>query len=432
MEERTASEQDPARSSGQAREKRTEPQTGRRTEVEQNTSTVRLEASDDVRLLVLTKDQSVTDEHSDFVKRLDHLKDRVREIHVIVLQSKSDAKAPLISRPFQNVWIYQTASTAWWRQPFDAYHLVEEQMVFGGIFHGDVIVAEDAYESGLAGHYLAKKYQAPFQLHIYDDFYDDAYLKTTEHPRLYGWVAKYLLERVRSVRTKTEMQKEAVIAENKVLKDKVETLPRYYNLEAWRDSEPVFDLREKYPQYKFLMLNISLMKKSSHSREVLIGAAKILKQYATAGLVIVGGGPQRAQLEKLAVALGIQRQVQFEPMPRDVTSHLKSAHVLIHLSEDSEEDSTILAAASVKLPIVALNSGLARTLFVDDESAQLCDTIDMECVSDAINRYLNENRERSEFALRAYEAVFEKVVQDYDAYIEAYKNSIERCMVAYS
>ena len=194
-------------------------------------------------------------------------------------------------------------------------------------------------------------------------------------------------------------------------------------------TKPEFSLKEKYPQHNFLMLHISTMKKTSRSIEALHGAAKILHQYPSLGLIMVGNGPMRHHLEKQVLELGLQKQVHFEPMPEDIISHLKTASVLIHLSEDSEEDTTLLAAAAAKLPIVAVQSGLANELFIDDESAQLCESTDIDCVSEAINRYLNENRERSSFAIRAQEIVFEKIVQDYDTYIDAYRNSIVRCLV---
>lgn len=379
------------------------------------------------RVLIFTKDTTITDEKSASFKRIEGLKDVFQEVHVVVMRDEEDKEAE-VSRPFRNVWFYQTESTAWWKLPYMTYKFAEGQMVFGGGFHADVVISEDAHDAGLVGYLLARKYEVPFQLHIYEDFFDEAYLESTAHPTMYGWFSDYLLNRVTSVRTKTDFQREAVLAANRDLTD-VETLPHYYNLEAWRDAEPAFDLKEKYPEFNFIMLNISLMKKNSHPTEVLAGAAKILRRYPTLGLVMVGSGPMRAQLEKQAVTLGVQKQVRFEPMPSEIVSHLKTAHVLIHLSEDSEEDEVLLAAASVKLPMVALKAGLAGTLFVDDESAQLCEATDDECVSESINRYLNENIERSSFALKAYELVFEKIVQDYDAYISAYKNSIEKCLV---
>jgi glycosyltransferase involved in cell wall biosynthesis len=143
---------------------------------------------------------------------------------------------------------------------------------------------------------------------------------------------------------------------------------------------------------------------------------------------MVGNGPLRSHLEHQAIALGIQKQVEFESMPTEIISHMKSANILIHLSEDGGEDDLLIEAAVAKLPIIANAFGLAGKLFVDGESACLCSFDDIECVSDNINRYLNENQDRARYALNASTTVFERIEQDYGAYLVAYNQSIERCL----
>ena len=245
---------------------------------------------------------------------------------------------------------------------------------------------------------------------------------------LYSWSVWHLFRHVGSVRTRTEFQRQAIVEKHPHLEPYTELLPTYYNLDIWRDLAPSFDLHEKYPQFKFIILHISSMRPSSHSIEALLGTARILKRYSTIGLVIVGNGPLRADLERQVIALGLQGQVEFEPMPAEVISHMKTANVLVHLSEDSGEENLILEGAVAKIPLVASTTGIAGKLFVDGESACLCAPGDISCIADSINRYLNENQERSSFALTASEIVFERIQQDYGAYLEAYRDSVERSM----
>ena len=147
---------------------------------------------------------------------------------------------------------------------------------------------------------------------------------------------------------------------------------------------------------------------------------------------MVGSGPLRALLEKTAITLEVQNQVEFEPMPREVLSHMKTANLFIHLSENSEEDNFLLEAAVAKIPIVANIEGLGGKLFVDGESAALCDIRNTVCIADGINRYLSRNQDRASFALNASDIVFERIEQDYAAYVRAYGQSIERSIVAES
>ena len=387
------------------------------------------ESRHSVRRLFITKDASIRQEGSVAYRRMTDIRELFLEIHIVVLNCRKKEEDIPVTRLFENIWLYPTNSSSWWSLGFDAYSVAEAQLVFSGGFRADIVVAEDLFESGLAGWFLSKKYERPFQLHITEDFFDASYVDTLEHPTLYEWSAKHLLKRVKSVRTKTEFQRQAVIEENDSLEPSTQLLPSYYDLQAWRDLSPTVNLREQYPQFKFIILNISSMHASSHAGDVMLGAAKILRRYPAIGLVMVGNGPLRTQLERQAIALGLHSQIEFTPMPTEVVSYMKSAHVFVQLSEDGAEDDLLLEAAVSKLPIIANANGLAGKLFVDNESACLCAPTDSECIADKINMYLNENQVRARFALNANETVFERIEQDYSAYLQAYGTSIERCLV---
>ncbi len=382
----------------------------------------------EVRLLIITKDLSVLQEGTATQKRIIDEAGRFQEIHVVVLNFAREEENIPVTRIAPNAWLYPTNSSSWWMLAYDAYKTVQSQLVFSGGFRADIIVAEDLYQSGMVGVYVGQKFKRPLQLHVYEDFYDESYKATQEHPALYEWCVEHVLKRVKSVRTKTEFQRQAIINENELLKERTEILPAYYSLDTWDNFEPSHTLHDTYPQFKFTILHISSMQKSSHTEDVITAAAKILTRYPTIGLIIVGSGPLRAQFEKQVIALGLQNQIEFEPMPMEIISHMKSANVFVHLSEDGIEDELILMAAVSKVPLIANGKGLAGRLFVDGESACLCEPGDIDCVADAINRYLNENHDRANFAINAHDVVLERIEQDYGAYLEAYAESIERCV----
>ncbi len=383
------------------------------------------------RLLLVTKDVTVFEEGSMSQRSILDMRGCFLEIHVVVLNQRlPKTEALSIVRVSENVWLYPTNSTSWWKLAYDGYKMGESQLVFSAGFRADVVVSEDVFEAGLAGWFLSKKYNRPFQLHVYEEFFEDEYVESQEHPMLYEWSLEYLLRHATSVRTKTELQRQAIIGEYPRLESVTEILPSYYNLDSWRDVEPTINLHEKYPRFKFILFHISSMRASSHSYDVIRGASKILRRYQTVGLVIVGNGPLRHTLERQAIALGLEKQIEFEPHTPDVLSYLKTANVYIHLSEDGGEDEFLLQAAVAKLPIIAHNKGIGETIFVDGESACLCAPDDVHCISESINRYLNENQERTRFGLSASEAVFDRIEQDYGAYLESYAQSVERCMIS--
>lgn len=381
------------------------------------------------RILVLTKDLSILDEGSSAYTRVTDLRKRFFEIHIVMLNRTAFSGELSITRLFDNVWMYPVNAPSDWRLTYDAYKVIKEQLVFSGGFRADIIIAEDVSESGLVGWYVSKKYERPFELHIHEDFFDPAYVAAKKYSFLYEWCASFVLEHVKHVRTKTEFQREAVLFSRPELEATTECLPQFYNLNAWKDFEPVINLHERYPDFKFILLTISSMHTSSHTTELLNGIAPILRQYSSLGLVILGNGPLRTDIEHQVIDLGIQDQVEFEPLPIEVLSYLKTANVFIHLSEERSDDTLLIQAGISKIPIIANNAGLGSTLFVHDESAYLCAHNDVSCIRESVNTLLSHNQDRMRIGYNAFETVLDRVDQNYQAYLEEYAESIERCVV---
>ncbi len=381
-----------------------------------------------VRLLVCTRDEEIMSEGSLSQKRILELAQLFPEIHIVLLtvRRRDDEQT---SRIATNVWVYSTNSNYWWRTGFDAYRIAEEQLTFAGGFRADILLADDPFESAAVAHFLAQKYDRPLQIHVIEDFFDPAFKEADPHNPLRLFIARYTIPRADCVRTRSEFIRDRLIEEYPELAPFTEVLPVYHNLTTWRDLEPTMSLHDRYPQFKFIILHVTSMQAHSYTDRVLNSVAFTLNRYPAVGLVIVGSGPMRAALEKQVITLGIQRQVVFEAAQHDIISHMKSANILIHLSESPTEEEIVLQAATVKLPMIAVQAGIAGELFVDGESAFLCPPGDIGCVSSRINAFLNENQARARFALNAQETVFERIEQDYASYLRAYTSSIERCVV---
>lgn len=381
-----------------------------------------------VRMLVITQHTAYGELGSLAQRKLLELSRLFAEIHVVMLTVEGDYDVAPMVRLADNVWLYATESFSWWKTGWDAYALAHEQLVFAGGFRADIIVAEDPFESGVAGYLLARKHERPLQVHVREDIYDEGFTDADPHTFIHQYVARFVLRHTDCVRTSSDYVRMKVLEKHPSLEVHTETLPLYYNLETWRDTVPTVDLHTLYPRFKFFILHVSSMHAKSHTTEVIHGALPLLRMYPTVGLVIIGNGPYRAHFEKLVLSLGVHTQVEFIPMSDDVVSYMKSAHVLVHISEDQEEDVYVLQAAAVKLPIIASTQNIAGTLFTHTESAFLCERADPACVSYFLKSFLNDNLARTRFAITAQEVVFTRIEQDYTLYLEQYRSSIERCI----
>lgn len=120
--------------------------------------------------MILTKDLSVFNEGSSAHTRITDLRKRFFEIHIVVLNQIVDSGELSITRLFENVWMYPVNASSEWILSYAAYEVIKEQLYFSGGFRADIIIAEDVSESGLVGWYASKKFERPFELHIYEDF----------------------------------------------------------------------------------------------------------------------------------------------------------------------------------------------------------------------------------------------------------------------
>ncbi len=144
---------------------------------------------DAVRLLIFTKNMNVRILGSLSQKRLLELSKVFAEIHVVILSLEEEESVPTV-RIADNVWLYHTESTSWWRTALDGYRIANEQLVFAGGFRADTIVAEDPFESAFAAHFIAKKYERPLQIHILEDIYADEFKERDEHNALRLFLSK--------------------------------------------------------------------------------------------------------------------------------------------------------------------------------------------------------------------------------------------------
>ena len=381
------------------------------------------------RLLLVSGDVSILEADSVAAGKVRELARVFAEVHVIVL-SEGRGNRKDIARMGEDVWVYQTDSRSWWRTIFDARTVAGEQLVFGDGFRADIIIATDAFEAGVAGYLIGKRYNRPLQVHINTDFFYDGFKKASPDNSWRLSMANFVMKRTNCVRTTSAYIQNRILERYKKLKGKVELLPVFHDLNEWVNTPVSFDLKDEYPQFKFTLLHISNMNALAHTEVVIDGLFYLLKQYASMGLVIIGDGERRAALEKTILEYGLQDRIVFGSPDTDLLSCMKSAQVLIHTSEDPSEDELVLKAAAVGLPIVCGNRGLASEFFIDEESVLLCPLNSPECFGEKVNRLLNDNRLRQQLSLNARDVVFSSIEQDYGSYLTTYRASIEGCLVA--
>ncbi|MEM1303417.1 MAG: glycosyltransferase, partial [Planctomycetota bacterium] len=97
----------------------------------------------------------------------------------------------------------------------------------------------------------------------------------------------------------------------------------------------------------------------------LAAASRVRRQFRDATFVIIGDGPERPGLERLAKELGIADAVRFLGSRDDVPAVLGAIDVLALTSDNEANPVSILEGMAVGKPVVATDVGSVGTTVVD-------------------------------------------------------------------
>ena len=124
------------------------------------------------------------------------------------------------------------------------------------------------------------------------------------------------------------------------------------------------------------------------------GLPDVVAQHPDARLVVLGEGPQRAELEALARSLEVP--VHLLGRVPDVVAWLRRAQLLVHPVRWEGFGLALLEAMLASLPIVATRVSSIPEIVVDGETGLLVEPNDPHALAAAVNRVLDDPRDYGE------------------------------------
>lgn len=158
--------------------------------------------------------------------------------------------------------------------------------------------------------------------------------------------------------------------------------------------------------------------------DILIRAAPaILRKQRTAHLVVVGDGPERADLERMAQELGIFKRVHFLGYRQDIPEILSALDVVAVPSRQAGFELILAEAMASGVPVVASKVGPIPEVIADGETGLLVPPQDHEAFADAIIKLLGQPDRRKRMGEAGKKRVLEKftvqkMVSQYEALYE--------------
>jgi L-malate glycosyltransferase len=149
--------------------------------------------------------------------------------------------------------------------------------------------------------------------------------------------------------------------------------------------------------------------------DLLISAfARVVRSHPKARLVIIGDGPDRADLEKRVARLSLQECVSLPGAVPDLADMLQSVDVFALPSRHEGLPLVLIEAMAAGLPIVATRVGDVATV-LDESSGLLIEAGQVEPLTEALERLVSDARLRETLRERALAA--SRNHTDVDAFI---------------
>jgi glycosyltransferase involved in cell wall biosynthesis len=153
----------------------------------------------------------------------------------------------------------------------------------------------------------------------------------------------------------------------------------------------------------------------------LRAAAQVIAERPGTRFAVIGAGPLRQELGRLASELGLADRVVFFGNQRRVADFLAACDVLVSSSRDNEGCSnSILEAMALGVPVVATDIGGNRELVRDRLTGYLTPVGDPAALAAALEGALAAPAERQAIAARARQMIdtrfsLERMVRDYES-----------------
>ncbi|HEY4487592.1 MAG TPA: glycosyltransferase family 4 protein [Candidatus Paceibacterota bacterium] len=317
--------------------------------------------------------------------------------HVVVFVLCTGTQRARLRRVGETLWIMPVYGPSRLFAAVRALYVARRELYFQRKLQVDLIDACDPFESALAAWLIALRFNRP--LHIYTPLYSGAhYARTSAASYIFKLLSRFLIRKADSISTDSEHLRASLVRELPGGESRTFVVPRFVNIVAQKQS-PAVDVREKYPQFKIILLSVRPLEREYNPELAIHVLAGVLRMYKFAGLIFVGEGSLKRSLGTLAQKLGVKEHVIFEPWEVDLTSYYKAAHIFLETSHEEEYGNSMLEAAAASCTVVSTNIGFAAAFIKNGENGYICGAHDTSCFVKTIISLINHPEVRESIRL---------------------------------
>ncbi|MEK7647127.1 MAG: glycosyltransferase [Patescibacteria group bacterium] len=378
-----------------------------------------------MKVLMISKDSKILEEGSAVRRRMLDYGGLAEELHIVVIvrgtgKSETFKIADHIfvySVNFEGSFNYIVRGTAVARKVVSDNHF--------GV--ADVVTCQDPFESGLVGWFAAKRFRSAFQLQIHTDFLSPFFCKESLLNKIRVRLAGWLLPRADCVRVVSRRIKESLKARDYRLKSEPQVIPIFTDVKKIEDAKVGVNLRAKYPQFNFFILMASRLAREKNIGMAIKAVSKVLEGHPSVGLVIVGDGPEKENLQSQIANLKISKNIIIENWNDDLPSYYKTADLFLLTSNYEGYGMSVVEAMAAGCPAIMTDVGLAGEILADGVNGLVVPVGDAVRLGAAILNMVEDPYKREAMVKRGREAIFR--LPDKESFLESYKQSWMSCTV---
>lgn len=358
---------------------------------------------------MISSDRNILVPGSAVAARMKEYGVQVGELHIVLMSDKAHQLKEI--ELSEKIWVYPTNSMASFLRPLDAAALGKRLVKKKGFVRGASLVTADSIEAGWAGLKVKKHWRLPLEVQVHTDIFSLFFAGFQNNVRKF--FARKVLANADAVRVVSDELKQKVTPF--VKKGRVFVLPIYVDRERIENARLAFDLHARYP-WRFIMLAVARLTPEKNLGLAIETLALVHETFPDTGLVIVGEGPERKNLEALAHRLGVAGSVAFAGWQEDLTSYYKSANLFVQTSLFEGYGLSLVEAGLSHLPVVTTAVGVAKEFENGRDLSVVEPRADLFAV--AITDLIEHNEKRAAMGL-SLQAALERKLMPKEAYLKA-------------
>lgn len=189
--------------------------------------------------------------------------------------------------------------------------------------------------------------------------------------------------------------------------EKVVLLLNAVNLEQFCRRLPSSTLQKQFdlPDEALIIGTAARLSPEKGINDLIRAAPSVVKKYPHVKFLIVGDGPQRAELEKLTAALNLTAAIRFSGYQENMAAIYNLMHLYVSPSLQEAMPKSILEAAASELPIIATAVGGVAQIVQSGVTGILLPAGEPQRLANAIIDLIQDHCRREQYGRNARELV---------------------------